>query len=198
MRKRLSEIYPLPAAGDLSLRLPGNAETLTWPDEEVNVENLRNLSMEDLFHERIVYAEFLEYSKKRFTDENVYYARAMSIFKCHWKHADPSIKGCPPEAEEMAWLLFRFFICPGSPFEVSMKRARCKEIMQGLADPKPDMFFILERSCHKVIRDMYSVYSFTPQFALLPEIIRKKRGEMVLMSPTQNERRASGAPWLCS
>lgn len=64
MQARLKQLYPLPGPTDLTLKLPGNAMTLDWPDEKLTVENLRALTIDELFHERIVYAEFFAYSKK--------------------------------------------------------------------------------------------------------------------------------------
>lgn len=99
----------------------------------------------------------------------------------------------------MAWKLFRYFICPGSPFEISMSRWRCKELMLALADPTVDMFQGLERSCHKLIRDMYSAYTFTKEFQIVLETIRKKKKERLkeiqLESSISHAKHSTCFPW---
>lgn len=124
------------------------------------------------------------------------FARGLSIYRCCWRHA--TCKGCPPDAEDMAWKLFRFFICPGSPFQCSISRRRLKELMQGLAEPNVDMFKMVEKSCHRVIRNIYSAYSFTKEFQNLPEIIRQKRQERmreVQLQSTNTQSRSLCQPW---
>jgi hypothetical protein len=187
MRKRLEGLYPLPHPSELTLKLPGKAMTLEWEDERITVENLRALTIEELFHERIVYSHFLEYSKTIYAEENVYFARALSIYSCHWKHASPDTVGCPPEAEEMAWVIFRFYTCPGSPFEITMSDRRRKEMMQALANPVPNMFKIVGKSTHRVLRNMYSEYSFSNAFAMIPETIKAAKSKIQKESEISQE-----------
>ena len=176
LRRYQTELYPLPAAASLSLRLPGVAPTTLWPDEKITAENLRAMTMIEVFHDAIVYKAFLEYGKVSFSDENVLFGRALSIFRCLWAHKDPSIVGCPPEAKDMAWIIFRYFICPGAPFEISLTYRRRKDMMQLLADPQASMFAVIEKSVFKVLRAMYSTYSFTPRFEeLIPLILEAKK-----------------------
>ena len=175
MSKRLNSLYPLPAKEDLKLRLPGKASCMDWDVEKLNVDNLREVTMYDLFHDRILYQEFLKYSKRIYSEENVYLARAISMFKCYFSHADPVILAAgkvPPAAEDQAWLLFRFFIAPGSTYEVSgLSMRRRKEIMHKLAHPEPEMFLQIEKSIHRLVRNQYVNFSFTKEFRAIPSII---------------------------
>ena len=175
MSKRLNDLYPLPSKDELQLRLPGKAYCMEWDVEKLTVDNLREVTMYDLFHDRILYEEFLKYSKRIYSEENVYLARAISIFKCYFSHADPAILATgkvPPAAEDQAWLLFRFFIAPGSTYEVSgLSMRRRKEIMHKLAHPEPEMFLQIEKSIHRLVRNQYVNFSFTKEFRSIPATI---------------------------
>ena len=181
LRRYLDALYPLPAPSTLQLRLPGKSLTTQWPDEKITIENIRAMTMIDVFHDSIVYKAFLDYGKASYSDENVLFGRALSIFRCLWAHKDPSIVGCPPEAKDMAWIIFRYFICPGAPFEISLTYRRRKDMMQLLAEPEQKMFAVIEKSVFKVLRDIYSTFSFTPKFKdIIPIILEVKENERLI------------------
>ena len=85
----------------------------------------------------------------------------------------------PSDAEEQAWLIFRFFICPNSPFECGMNPHRRKDIMHNLAHPTKDMFSSLENSVHRLIRNQYANFSFTREFSSLPRVIIANKHEQL-------------------
>jgi hypothetical protein len=196
MSKRLSELYPLPEKSQLHLRLPGKALCMDWSDDKRTVDNLREVTMYDLFHDRLLYDEFLKYSKRIYSEENVYLARAISIFKCLFAHADPALLKSgkvPPEAEDQAWLIFRFFIAPGSAFEVSgLSLRRRKDIMLKMARPEPEMFSRVENSVHRLVRNQYIAFSTTNRFREIPvKALEVKYDKQEVAIDTSSKRRDS-------
>ena len=174
MTSRLQALYPLPPRDQLVLRSPKNSECMNWDEDRLTTDNLRELPMKQLFHDKTLYEEFLKYSKKIYSEENVYLARAIAIYRAMYSSADEAIIKAgkvPPDAENHAWLIFRFFICPNSIYECGMNQHRCKDIMHNLAHPTKDMFSSLEKSVHRLIRNQYVNFSFTREFRAIPAAI---------------------------
>jgi hypothetical protein len=128
--------------------------------------------MYDLFHDGLLYDEFLTYSKAIFSEENIYLMRAIYIFRQIFdcEDIDILVSGkVPLEAEEMAWKIFRFFIAPGSAFGVSgLSEISRKDIILKLVHPEADMFVTVEKSMYQLVRDQYTSFSFTNEFTELP------------------------------
>lgn len=183
MTIRLEAMYPLPKKETLHIKLPTKSSCLYWIKDKVNKENLRNMPMLELFQDKVIYEQFVNYSKKNYSEGNVYLARAISIFKNIYAVADLTVSTVgnklPPEADEQAWFIFRYFIAQGAPFEFSFLTARRrKDIMLKLAHPEPNMFLDLEKSVFRLVRDQYVNYSFTPDFEILMAEIIKTKSEM--------------------
>eukprot|EP01035_Chromulina_nebulosa_P019099 gene19099-24929_t len=47
---------------------------------------------------------------------------------------------CPPDAQELAWFVFRYFILPNSVYEISLSHRKRKDIMESLANPDYHLF----------------------------------------------------------
>lgn len=180
MHMRLNVLLPLPKVSELSLALPGKILTTTWEEEKITVESLRNISMPDMLHDRLLYSHFLDYCKSNFSHENLYCARAISIFKCHYKGHTK----CPLPAEDMAWIVFRYFAAPGSVYEVSLSHRRRKEMMQGLAEPNVPMFDNIQESAFQMLRVHWKNFSYTPIFQTFPDKIKEAKQKQLLASDT--------------
>jgi hypothetical protein len=178
MHMRLKAMLPLPKLSELSLALPGKILTTTWEDEKITVENLREISMPDMLHDRLLYSHFLDYCKSIYSQENLYCARAISIFKCHYKGHTK----CPLPAEDMAWIVFRYFAAPGSVYEVSLSHRRRKEMMQGLAEPNVPMFDNIQESAFQMLRVHWKTFSHTPIFQTFPDKIKEEKQKKLLAS----------------
>ena len=171
MSKRLEKLFPLPTKDQLQIRPPSKG-TGKWDEASVTIENLREVTQYDLFHDGTLYEEFLKYSKTVFSEENVYLMRAIYVFKQYFdcEDVDLLVLGkIPPEAEDQAWKIFRFFIIPGSAFFVGgLSDLNRKDIMRKLSHPEPDMFISVEKAIYRLLRDQYNSYSFTKEFTELP------------------------------
>ena len=80
-------------------------------------------------------------------DEYVLFIRAVNLFKITYlpenRCNDPNWLWSDvfsPEAEDMGWLIFKYFICPGSAYDIGVSLPRRKDIMHFLARPEVIMF----------------------------------------------------------
>lgn len=173
----LQAITPLPDAKSLYLHLPSKAQTAKWDEERITEENIFRIKIADMLHDSVLYEHFNNYCKSIFSDENILCARAISIFKCHFKNQND----CPPSAEEMMWKIFRYFAAPGSAYEISLSFRRRKMLMQHLAVPTFDMFDTIEESIHQILRVHWGNFAETQAFKSLPStLIAIKQREMML------------------
>jgi hypothetical protein len=187
MQKRLDLVFPLPDAHNLSLALPSRCLSASWPVEDITIASLAAITLPDMLHDRVLYAHFLVYCKKLFSEENLYCARAISIFKCHYKGHTK----CPPAAEDMAWTIFRYFVAPKSVYEVSLSHRRKKEFMQLLANPEINMFQKVEKSVFNVLRGQWMNYVKTPEFLGMADIILEEKRKL----ETGEDTRASSSEY---
>jgi hypothetical protein len=136
MVHRVETLYPLPSGSELNLPLPSTAAVLDWCVEDVTVNRLRSVSIVALLHDSFLYTNFLAYLRAMVSSENLLCARAIEIFK--GLYADDEIcKSIPTERlnrdrEEMAWIIYRFFVASGGVYEVSVSHRRRKQVQQGL------------------------------------------------------------------
>jgi hypothetical protein len=173
MQRRLSTMIPLPKASDLDLPLPTKVLTAKWDDDKITNENLYQISMIDMLHDRLLYTKLLAHCKSTFTDENLLCARAVEVFKYHFTN-----EKCSEAGIDMAWLIFRFFGAPGSVFEVSLSHRRKKELMLNLANPKIDMFDRMQDSAIQMLRANWCSFARSAEFEGLPSQILVVKREM--------------------
>ena len=199
MVKRLENISSLPTADTLKLRLPGKSLCMEWDDQKITEDNLRDITMYNLFHDRLLYNEFLKYSRTIYSEENVLLARAISIFKSIFTHPEYTTringtKSSDSDAEDQAWLIFQYFVAPGSAYEVSgLNEKSRKAIMLKLAHPEFEMFSKLESDIHRLIHHQYLTFSYTKQFAELPDkILQDKPTQHRLTASTSSKSLKSG------
>lgn len=174
MQARLTSLIPLPKASELDLPLPSKVLTAKWENEKITSENLYNISMTDIVHDKLLYTKFLAYCKSNFSDENLLCGRAIELFKYHFTN-----EKCTDAAASMAWLIYRFFGAPDSVYEVSISHRRKKELMLNLANPKKNMFHRMEDSALQMLRANWFNYAQTADFQTLPIQILEVKREVV-------------------
>ena len=170
MIQRLNDLYPLPIINELQLPLPLHSNILSWSDSAINIENITRIELQDILQDSILYNGFLKYTKTIFTEENLYFARAITLFKLSFinnKNTKDSIN--------YSWLIFRYFICMNSIYEISINTRKRKEIMQSLANPDYTLYDNLEYSVYNILRPHYAAYSNTTEFLHLIEYIKNHK-----------------------
>ena len=122
--KQIQSCYKLPAAAMLVVP-PPNADsimdTLTQRDLSAG---LIHLDVTDILNDRFLYNEFLSYLQSIVSSENLLCMRLIAIFKETFREQPPPTQTA---ASENAWLIYKFFVAPGSAFEVSVSHRRRKQ-----------------------------------------------------------------------
>jgi hypothetical protein len=77
------------------------------------------------------------------------------------------------ETDAQAWTIFRFFVTPGSAYEVSLYSRHKKELMIQLASPQPGMFDELKKSALSMLSVNFNSYRFTDDYRNLYKIMRE-------------------------
>lgn len=175
----------LPSALNFILPSPESSKVLYFPPDQLKLEYLRTVEMYDLLCDYIMYDSFLKYLQSIVSSENLLCARAIEVFRTMWETrtntttapAPPNSKKATPEIEDMAWLVYSYFIAPGAVFEVSVSHKRRKQVMQGLAAPSKQMFYRIDQGVNNALKLHFENYLKSPNFAELPQIImaEKKR-----------------------
>ena len=179
MQKRLDSLFPLPPASDLKLNVPPNRSVINLEDNDLTMALLKEISLETVLQDQLLYKEFLRYLKKHSFDENLLFVQAVSLFKTMYnpenKCKDPNwlwTDVFSPEAEDMGWTIFKFFICPGSAYDIGLSFPRRKDIMHYLARPIVTMFDAANNLAKKVLFQKWIDYKATKEFETLPNTIK--------------------------
>eukprot|EP00595_Chromulina_sp_UTEXLB2642_P003028 CAMPEP_0196761198 /NCGR_PEP_ID=MMETSP1095-20130614/369_1 /TAXON_ID=96789 ORGANISM="Chromulina nebulosa, Strain UTEXLB2642" /NCGR_SAMPLE_ID=MMETSP1095 /ASSEMBLY_ACC=CAM_ASM_000446 /LENGTH=191 /DNA_ID=CAMNT_0042110431 /DNA_START=582 /DNA_END=1153 /DNA_ORIENTATION=+ len=80
-----SHIYPLPSLKEFTFQMPSTAKVLQWPDEQLTLENLRNVDWYVLLHDYILFGQFLKYTQSIVSSENLLCARLSAKYMCLWE-----------------------------------------------------------------------------------------------------------------
>ena len=114
----------LPTASTLIVPFPKTdafVDALTQKDLD---SGLMHLDVIDIMNDRMLYQEFLSYLRSTVSSENLLCMRLIAIFKNSFtEHPPPSQSA----ASESAWQIYKYFIAPGSAFEVSVSHRRRKQ-----------------------------------------------------------------------
>lgn len=170
---------PSPAASNLKLSKPAFIILQRYQLIEIE-KNLIKFTLQDLIDDQILYGEFLKYLEKIVSSENLLCLRAIRIFKESFLSTIPTEKS---KAFDNAWIVYRYFIASGSPFEISISHRKKKEVMRRLADPHLHIFDSIEQSAFSALKTHYSSYVMTKEFNELYRIIVHKRNSITAPAP---------------
>jgi hypothetical protein len=76
------------------------------------------------------------------------------------------------EATDHAWTIFKYFIAPDAPYEVSLHSRHKKELMISLSYPYLGMFQELKKSSMSVLIVNFNAYKFTSSYRNLWQILK--------------------------
>jgi len=165
----------LPPAASLSLPAPEASKVLYFPADQLKLEYLRGTELYDIVCDYIMYDAFLKYLQSIVASENLLCARAIEVFRSLWETNTTSsgvaFKKATPEIEDMAWLVYAYFVAPGAACEVSVSHKRRKQIMQALAAPTKQMFYRIDQSVMASLKLHFENFVRSSFFTDLPAII---------------------------
>ena len=132
MLRRINSVESLPDAKELIVSPPDSCPVCEGIDEDKIKEDLQCFDILDMISDRILYGHFLAYLQSIVASENILCARMIDSFKAM---STPNVSRpgntispgslkmrstpCTNSAAiELAWLIYRFFVAPGSAYEV--------------------------------------------------------------------------------
>jgi hypothetical protein len=127
--KQVKSCNYLPTAAALVVPPPHSDATVeALTQKELNA-GLIHLDVIHVINDRLLYNEFLSYLQSIVSSENLLCMRLIVIFKSRFNEQPPPSQSA---ASESAWMIYKFFVAPGSAFEVSVSHRRRKQTEVGV------------------------------------------------------------------
>ncbi len=218
MQRRFDSIATLPLASTLEVPPPASCPFTSVAFEDGIDILIRGLDVMDVLTDRILYGEFLTYLRSIVSAENLLCIRMIE----HFKDAVPadthifSSKGSETQdqnfskryltvtamiesaaqkeiASELAWQIYRYFVHPGSAYEIALSHRRRKELCLLMASPTRDMFDRVEKSALDALKVHYT--TFKNSVALRYSTAAAIRRYLADQRAAEEEERQRKIPW---
>ena len=85
----------------------------------------------------------------------------------------------PVHIENLAWLIYRYFVAPGSAYEINLSVRQRKDIMIALARPERKMFDVLKATAYGFLETNFNSYKFTDEYTNLVKSFRPQVNDFV-------------------
>lgn len=199
MKKYIEIIKTIPLARDFKYVPPRYAIVFKRYSLNALQRNDVRYTLRDLIDDTILFPEFMKYLQQVFSSENLLCVRAIVMFKesidikilreknkgkkqkeedrrrmshshSH-SHLDDEKKDINEIVMENAWNVYRYFVAPSSPYEVSLAYHYKKNVMRSLANPTKNMFDEIENSALSALKTHYNNFLGTKQYAALNDLV---------------------------
>lgn len=167
LNSHLAAADPLPLASTLVVPVPETS--LIDNDEAMDALESRVFTLDDMLFDRYLFEEFLAYLKLQYSSENFLCVRMIHIFEYHISTKDTAA------ANHQAWEIYKYFVAPGSAFEVSCSFRVRKEVMLSLSQSSPTDFEKVKRSAILMMNVNLDAFKATPEYAALKSLLRTKK-----------------------
>ena len=183
MKLRLASLTQKSSTAKLVVPSPDKMALLEKKTEIFHEKRL--FSLHEILENRVLYNQFLSHLQKKMSVENLLCYRMILIFEeqmtaiseMHVERDSPT----KVEAVNQAWTIYRYFVAPDSPYEVSLHSRHKKEIMISLACPYHAMFDELKKSTYSVLTVNFNAFKFTDEYRCLWKVMREARGGLAAM-----------------
>mmetsp|Transcript_19083 Transcript_19083/g.17313 ORF Transcript_19083/g.17313 Transcript_19083/m.17313 type:complete len:474 (+) Transcript_19083:170-1591(+) len=101
---------------------------------------------------------------------------------------------CPPDAQELAWSILRYFILPNSVYEISLSHRKRKDIMESLANPDYHLFDKVVKSVIGALRGNYDSYIRSDYFKNLITVIKTEKEKIAMEKKIEDKKFNSCLP----
>jgi hypothetical protein len=160
----LASCDPLPPASNLSLPPPSKYVLRSNPVEYFTDE--RKFSLVQLLQGEVLYTNFRVFLERIVCSENLICVRMIDYFE-ELKSAKND-----KDADGQAWIIYQYFVAPGSAFEVSTLYLDRKNLMQQLASPRKGMFAKVRNSAYYVLKTNFELFTTSEDYKALGKIMR--------------------------
>lgn len=166
LRRRMQEVENLPPSSEL--HLPSLPFIVAKRYTLVELQDGVQLTLQDMLDDRVCFREFFRYLQSCIVAENLRFIRALQVFKSLLGSRD---RATHQQGIEWAWKIYKFFIAPYSAYEISVADKTRRDVMRLLADPRVDMFEVLERRTMDMLRVHFNTFRNKKEYAALNSVI---------------------------
>ena len=92
--------------------------------------------------------------------------------KSSFRASAADVQKCPADIENCAWAVYRFFVAPGSAYEINLSVRQRKDIMIALARPEHRMFDVLKATAMGFLATNFNSFKFTDEYAGLARLLK--------------------------
>jgi hypothetical protein len=164
MIKSLVALEPLPPGCDLFVPCMTKLHMIDNPLEYFTDD--REFTLGQLITDETLYIYFRVFLEQNHCSENLLCVRMIDNFE------KLKTAGEDKRAEENAWIIYKYFVAPGSAFEVSTLALDRKNLMKQLAQPRGGMFQKVRHSSYTVLRANFELFENSVEFRKLGKIMR--------------------------
>eukprot|EP01042_Synura_sphagnicola_P002177 gene2177-2601_t len=132
-------------------------------------------TLEDMLTDVNLYEEFLLYLRRQYSSENLLCVRMIHMFEEKIGQRTPESE---VEANNQAWEIYKYFVAPGSAFEVSCSFRVRKEVMLNLSKSSPGDFDKVKRSAMGMLNVNFESFQGTQEYADLKLYLRQRKNDL--------------------
>jgi hypothetical protein len=165
LRRRMRTVVHLPKESEFEIPYPygtmlAYSDIDDFPDE-------RRFILDEILTCRLLFTKFLNFLQESYNSECLLCYRKVLMFKSRMERGYTAV--------DDSWEIYRFFVAPGSPLEVSVSFQIRKKIMLELAKPSPTIYDEVLRTVADSLSMAFSDYSTTTDYAELSRWMRDQK-----------------------
>jgi hypothetical protein len=165
LRRRMRTVVNLPKESEFEIPYPYGT-MLAYSDVD-DFPDDRRFILDEVLTCRLLFSKFLQFLQESYNSECLLCYRKILMFKSRAERGY--------SAADEAWEIYRFFVAPGSPLEVSVSFQMRKKIMLELANPQPTIYDEVLRVVADSLSMAFSDFSSSPEFAHLSAFMRDEK-----------------------
>lgn len=179
LRRRMRTIVNLPKESEFEIPYPCGT-MLAYSDID-DFPDDRRFILDEILTCRLLFTKFLTFLSESYNAECLLCYRKILMFKSRMERGYNAV--------DDSWEIYRFFVAPGSPLEVSVSFQIRKKIMLQLARPTATIYDEVLRAVADSLTMAFSDYTSSPEYAGLSQYMREEKRKE---SMSKDDRSAAG------
>jgi hypothetical protein len=114
---------------------------------------------------------------------------------CEGEFVNASVSEMRSEIIHQAWIIYLYFLAPGSTWEVSLSYHVHQIVSRTLACPAKDMFQDVKLEAMKIVNKEFESFINTAEFKSLLELVAKRQNIVTSVSPSSDAKGVGSQSW---
>ncbi len=171
MKKRYKELHTCTIN---TFQIPYPPGNITMYSNEEDLPDDRLFTLDEILNCSFLFEYFYDFMLHKMTIENLFCFRFITIFKSHFIIGIDKCHYPSNYSEEDAWKIYKYFIAPKSPYEISVRGDIRKLIELDLASPKYETFDEVAKSVQLALRLEFAEFKMTKSYMDLSRVARQE------------------------